>query len=190
MAFERLRDAVRGRLKRLRGAIGLGLTWAAGWAPVGAVVGLVIGTSGVVPAGIGLWSVVQGNTLTFAALGFVGGSLFSGVLTLIEGRRRFDQLSLPRFASWGAVGGITLGGLASALMMWGPGLVALKLGAAMLLGAASAAGSLTLARKANDRELLEAGEELVEVGLSEEERRHLLGRPDQIGRVPAGTDRP
>ena len=178
MAFERLRDAVRGRLRRVRGAIGLGLTWAVGWALIGGVVRLVIGAVGAVPGGVGLWPVVQVNALAFAALGFVGGSLFSGVLMLIEGRRRFDQLSLPRFATWGALGGIALGGMASALVMWGSGFVALKIGAAAVLGAASAAGSLTLARKANDPELLEAGEERAPVGLSEGQRRHVLRRPE------------
>ena len=28
-------------LRRVRGAIGMGLTWAAGWSPIGAVIGLV-----------------------------------------------------------------------------------------------------------------------------------------------------
>ena len=43
-------------------------------------------------------------------------------------------------------------------------------------GAGSAAGSLALARRAEDRELLEASENVGEVGLSEGEARELLGR--------------
>ncbi len=42
-------------------------------------------------------------------------------------------------------------------------------------GAGSAAGSLALARRAGDRELLEASEDVAEVGLSEGEARELLG---------------
>lgn len=30
--------------QRMRGALGIGMTWAAGWAPVGAITGLVTGT--------------------------------------------------------------------------------------------------------------------------------------------------
>ena len=42
-------------------------------------------------------------------------------------------------------------------------------------GAGSAAGSLALARRTEDRELLETSEEVAEVGLSERETRELLG---------------
>jgi hypothetical protein len=42
-------------------------------------------------------------------------------------------------------------------------------------GAGSAAGSLAIARRAEDRELLKAGEGVAEVGLSEDEAQALLG---------------
>jgi hypothetical protein len=42
-------------------------------------------------------------------------------------------------------------------------------------GAGSAAGSLALARRVEDRELLETSEDVAEVGLSEGEARELLG---------------
>ena len=45
-----------------------------------------------------------------------------------------------------------------------------------LMGAGFAAGTLALARKAEDRELPEAGADVAEVGLTQEERRELLGR--------------
>jgi hypothetical protein len=44
------------------------------------------------------------------------------------------------------------------------------------LGAGSAAGSLALARRADDSELLDAGADVAEVGLTKEETRRLLGR--------------
>ncbi len=165
-------------LRRIRGAVGMGLTWAAGWAPIGAVVGLVLGV--VMPPVLGLGAVVALNAKAFAALGFVGGTLFSTVLRLAEGRRRFDELALPRFAALGALGGFLLGGLAVTLGMWGSGFQALGVaitGIATLLGAGSAAGSLALARKADQHELLEAGADVADVGLTEEERHQLLEGP-------------
>lgn len=173
MALNNLRSALRTRLRKMRGAIGLGVAWAAGWAPIGAVVGLVLGTVGSAPPGVGLWSVVGINTASFAAPGFVGGGLFSTVLTLAEGSRRFDELSLPRFGGWGAMGGLVLGGLSAALVMWGPGLVALKIGAATVLGAASATASLALARRADDQALLEAHEDASDLGPSDDESRRM-----------------
>ncbi len=44
-----------------------------------------------------------------------------------------------------------------------------------LLGAGSAAGSLALARRADDRELLEHGADVADIGLTEEETQQLLG---------------
>ena len=43
-----------------------------------------------------------------------------------------------------------------------------------LLAAGSAAGSLALARRADDRELLDAGADVADIGLTEEEKRELL----------------
>ncbi len=44
-----------------------------------------------------------------------------------------------------------------------------------LLGAGSAAGSLALARRADDKELLEADAGVADIGLTEAEKRELLG---------------
>ncbi len=74
-------------LRRIRGAVGMGLTWAAGWSPIGAVIGLVMG---VVLGGVPLGVVVARYVGMFAALGFFGGAIFSTVLRIAEGRRRFD----------------------------------------------------------------------------------------------------
>jgi hypothetical protein len=90
--------------------------------------------------------------LFFGLLGFLAGVTFSGILVLIEGRRRFDQMSLPRFALWGGAGGLLLSGvfvLAAAL----GGDVLLVLGPVFALsGAGSAAGTLALARMAQARD--------------------------------------
>ncbi len=152
-------------LKRIRGAVGMGLTWAVAWSGVGAIIMLVLGGSG-----FGLAAEVA----LFAATGFVGGAIFSTVLGITEGRHRFDQMSLPRFGAWGAVGGLLLSVL---FFLLGGGVSLDSLGTysvVTLLGAGSAAGSLALARRADDRELLEHGEDVGDIGLTEEEKRELL----------------
>ena len=118
-----------------------------------------------------------------AVPGFVGGAFFSAVLGIAGRRRRFDELSLPRFAAWGAVGGLLLGlfpaamvavGLASANVDVGL-FTAVIIGPLSLLSAVSASGSLALARMTEDRALLEASEDVAEVGLTEGEAQELLG---------------
>ncbi len=164
-------------LRRIRGAVGMGLTWAAGWFGVGAIIGF-LGMAMGVPGGLGL---VVGGSLFYAGAGFLGGAAFSVILGITEGRRRFDQMSLPRFTVWGAMGGGLLSILYVVTLLVALGAQPLALAAAFvglvtLLGAGSAAGSLALARMADDRELLEAGADVAEVGLTKEEKRELLGK--------------
>lgn len=150
-------------LRRLRGAIGTGLTWGSTWFGAGMVIMLgallLTGSTGAdIPYPIG-----------FGALGFVAGVTFSGVLGLIEGSRRFEQMSLPRFATWGAAGGFLFSVLfvSAVALAEGPAFLANLAGLAPLFsvaGAGCAAGSLALARRAVDRELLETGEDSGEIG--------------------------
>ena len=155
-------------LKRIRGAIGMGLAWAIAWFGAGIILLLVVGFGAAdVPFPIG-----------FGVLGFFAGAAFSGVLATIEGRRRFDQMSLPRFAGWGAVGGLLLSGIfvLGAVLGGDATLDVLVLGPVFALsGAGCAAGSLALARMAEDRELLDASADVGEAGLTEDEARELLG---------------
>ena len=58
------------------------------------------------------WALVDAWPTALAIPGFLGGAVFSAVLRIAEGRRRFDELSLPRFGAWGAVTGLLLGVLA------------------------------------------------------------------------------
>jgi hypothetical protein len=156
-------------LKRIRGALGMGLTWAVGWAPVGAVVGWIAALL----AGGPLAGVVEAMLL-YAGSGFVVGTVFSGLLGIAEGRRRFDEMSLGRFATWGALGGLLISpytifdGVSITLTS------VVGVGVVTLLSAASAAASLALARRENDEALLEAGLEAVEVQPSSDESRRLL----------------
>ena len=172
-------------LRRIRGAVGMGLTWAAGWALVGVLIGV---TSRLLP-GLpwdAFFEVFDAPLPALAIPGFFGGALFSMVLGIAGRRRRFAELSLPRFGAWGAVGGLLLSlvpaalvavGLASVesgvLGLWQ--LTAAISGPLTLLSAVSATGTLALARMAEKRELLEASEDVAVVGLTEGEAQELPG---------------
>ena len=76
------------------------------------------------------------------------------------------------------MGGFLLSALPSTVFAVGSGNVAQAaavVSTVSLLSAVSAAGSLLLARVAEDRELLAAGDEVSDVGLTGEEARELLG---------------
>ena len=163
-------------LKRIRGALGMGLTWAAAWSGIGAIFGLVLWVGGSFPQGS-----VIGSMLFFAlfggASGLICGAAFSVALGIAGRRRRFDEMSLPRFYALGGVGGLLVTG---AFVTLGMPLFSFE-GAqgatlAILMGAASAGGSLRLARWADDRALLEAGADVADIGLTEEEQGALLGK--------------
>lgn len=165
-------------LRRIRGALGMALTWAVGGALVGAGIELI---HNVWPNPLGSLVDIWPAVLAYPA--FFGGLAFSAVLGIAGRRRRFDELSLPRFAAFGAVGGVLVSLLPGALVGLGlatPNVPAWQITAALigpltLGGAAAAAGSLALARMSEDRELLHAGEGVADVGLTEEEARELLG---------------
>ena len=155
-------------LRRIRGAIGIGLTWAVAWFGAGMILLLVVGVGAAdVPF-----------PLFFGLLGFLAGVTFSGILVLIEGRRRFDQMSLPRFALWGGFGGLLLAGVFVLAAALGGGAFLVLGPVFALAGAGCATGTLALARRAEQRELLDAGADVAEVGLTEGEAQELLGGRD------------
>ena len=176
-------------LKRIRGAVSTALTWAVAWGGAGAIIGLVTGAvwgtgagslimTFLSPTALGLifGSALFGSVF-FAMCGFAGGAAFSVVLSVTEGRRRFDEMSLLRFAACGAVGGVLLA-IPLLLLLAATDPSALywfgNSGVVALLGAGSAAGSLSVARRADDKELLERSADVADIGLTEEERRELL----------------
>ncbi|HEY3285955.1 MAG TPA: hypothetical protein VGJ96_02415 [Gemmatimonadaceae bacterium] len=155
--------------RRIRAAIGMGLTWGAAWFAAGVLLARVPGFYSDLPF-----------ALLFAPLGFVTGVVFSGILVAIESRRAFERMSLSRFALWGAVSGLLLtalfiGGAAlRGASLWGEFLV---FGPALATsGAVCAAGSLALARRGEGREL--ASGDPTEGGLREGEKRDVLGAGD------------
>jgi hypothetical protein len=78
-------------MRRIRGALGMGLTWAAGWA----VAGILIGVSSLIlpflPWDV-FFRVFDAPLPMLAVPGFVGGAIFSVVLGIAGRRHRFDVL--------------------------------------------------------------------------------------------------
>ena len=150
-------------LRRIRGAIGMGFTWAAAWFAAGLVPRWVFGFNADVPF-----------PLVFGVLGFIAGVIFSGLLMLTEGRRGFDQMTLSRFAAWGAVGGLLLSAIftRAASLGWGDVLAIAPTFAVAC--AICASGSLALARRAGMRELPDIRGDSAEAELTDHEKRKLL----------------
>jgi len=150
-------------LRRIRGAIGMGVTWGAAWAGAGMVLAVVTGFKADAPF-----------PLVFGVLGFFAGVTFSAFLALTEGRRRFDQMSLPRFAAWGAIGGLVFAALfaKAASLGWGDVLAIAPTFA--LASAVCASGSLAVARRAVSRELPDIRRNTAEAELTDDEKRKLL----------------
>jgi len=133
-------------LRKCRGAIGIGVTWAVAWGAIFAALGVVIGIfdpdsidPGEDPLSIG-W--------IGAIFGFVSGVAFGATLALADGRKSLSKLSVGRAALWGAIG--------TALF---PLLTTVNNSMLIFLcpiGAGLAAGSVAIAKRAE----LRASEEL------------------------------
>lgn len=149
-------------LRRVRGAIGMGFTWGAAWSGAGIALAVVTRFQADAPF-----------PLIFGVLGFIAGVIFSAFLALTEGRRRFDQMSLPRFAAWGALGGLLLSAVfaKAASLGWGDVLVVAPTFA--LASAVCASGSLALARRAVSRELPDIRRDTAEAELTDQQRKLL-----------------
>lgn len=131
--------------RRIRGAVGIGLTWAAAWFIAGMVLLVIVGPHAAdVPFPLG-----------FGLLGFLAGITFSGILGLAEGRRSFQQMSIPRFALWGGLGGFVFSALFVTATGLGPWAYLGLGGIFSASGAVCAAGSLAMARRADDSGALE-----------------------------------
>jgi hypothetical protein len=151
-------------LRRIRGAIGMGFIWGAVWSAVGLIPRWLLGFNADAPF-----------PLILGVLGFIAGVTFSSILALTEGRRRFDQLSLPRFAGWGAVGGLVLSGVfaKAASLEWADVLAIAPTFA--IACAVCASGSLILARRAAQLELPRSRAETAEAELTDPEYEKLRG---------------
>ena len=149
-------------LRGIRGAIGIGVTWAVAWSAVGLVPRWVFGFNADAPF-----------PLIFGMLGFIAGVTFSAFLALTERRRSFDQMSFPRFAAWGAIGGLLLAALFAKAASLGWGDVLAVAPAFALASAVCASGSLAVARRAVHRELPDSRVDRGDVELTAHEERKL-----------------
>lgn len=146
-------------LRKLRGILGTGITWALGWGALFGVMGVVVGA----PLGAAVNAVFGGGFL-----GACAGVSFAAILSIAERRRTLEELSLRRVAIWGGLGGMALLLAASPfavfrLLSLGAPLGAylsflVPMGISGLLGTAFATGSVYLARR-EDRKLLAAHED-------------------------------
>jgi hypothetical protein len=182
-------------LTRIRGAVGMGLVWAAEWA----VAGLAIGVASLLLPGLPwhlFFEVFDAPLPALAIPGFFGGIFFSIVLGIAGRHRRFHELSLPVFAAWGAMGGLLLTlfplvlsavGLATLNVSPWPIIAAIG-GPFILLGAGSASLTLILARRSARQALGEASEEQIEFQRSHGEAKELAGGSESSlhERFPAG----
>ena len=150
-------------LRRIRGAIGMGVTWGAAWSAVGLLSRWVFGINADAPF-----------PLIFGVLGFVAGVTFSAVLVLTESRRRFDQMSPPRLAGWGATGGLLLSAVfaKAASLSWGDILTIAPTFA--VASAVCASASLVVARRALSGELPDRREDTAAGKLTDREPQKLL----------------
>lgn len=132
---------MKGFLRRLRGIIGMGLTWAVAGAGVLTGVGLFGG--GFVP----------GLTLTGAFMGFFAGSAFGVILSVIERHKRLEDLSLKRMALWGGLGGFLIA--AGINLFLGSGGLFWDFVATMtLVRAGFSSGTVAIARRATEPTLI------------------------------------
>jgi uncharacterized membrane protein len=172
-------------LRRIRGAVGTGLTWAVVWAVVAGLIGMLVDPDGSMDE---MWPAIG------AYPGFLGGVVFSALLAVAARRRGLDDLSLGRVAAWGAGAGFlvgvipfTIGDPTTEIPLWL--LAVLVIGTITGLSAASATGSLALARMGERREP-DPGADVP--GLGAGPHREPIGRqgPDRVAdRVASGRAR-
>jgi hypothetical protein len=175
-------------LKRVRGALVMALLWAVCWA----VAGFLIGVSSLLLPWLpwdAFFAVFDAPLPALAVPGFVGGALFSVVLGIGEHRRRFDELSVRRFAGWGALGGLLLTLIPASAVLSGAAtsadrgrelwaLISILVVPLTTLSAVSAAGSLWLARRASQPATLAAGDAEADVWLADGQAQDLIARAD------------
>ena len=124
-----------GFVRRVRGAIGMGIMWALACGAIGGAARWILGVDTDAPLPV-----------LFGMFGFAAGITFATILALAARRRSFEEMSLPRFALLGAVGGAALA-VAFTSVVVGVQYLAAVAPAFAAASAVIAAGSLALARR-------------------------------------------
>ncbi len=144
-------------LRKLRGALGIALTWAVTWAVAGvALVAVIYVSVDPWPDEIPFWELARVFPFRLGLYGLMSGALFSGALATIHRRRALGELKPAWVGLWGGLAGflISIGGLGIAVasaggIPSGEPVGALLLGASLIfggLGAATAVGTIMLAK--------------------------------------------
>jgi hypothetical protein len=132
-------------LRKLKAMMGTAVLWGTGWFGFSALWFGVkyFGTIGIDTLG----SVAA----IFGVTGAMVGAGFAVLLGVAEGKHSFEELSYRRLAAWGAAGGLLVG---VPLGIWlGVSAPLTTFGMLALFGAGSAAGTLAIARRGEDRAL-------------------------------------
>lgn len=150
-------DLLRNAVRKVRGLLGLGVSWAGLWGIIGAGIGLVAGivspdwwlvTNPIIDWGVGM-----------ALYGFVSGIGFGTVLAIRERSHALSELRLSRVALWGVLGSAAVPLLFGALGFFEIGTSLGDIVGAMLLtaglGGTFAPAAVAMAKRA----ALEAGDE-------------------------------
>src|SRR5262245_29469477 len=139
---------MRSLLRKLRGALGMGLTWAVVWALIFYAIGTVIGI--VDPDSIDPGEEPIRISLIGGVFGLVSGVVFSTLLAAGDRNKKIRDLSLARAAIWGFLGTsvfpLISGADARMALIFGP------------IGAALAAGMVALAKRGEKQQLDQASE--------------------------------
>lgn len=88
-------------LRRIGGAVGMGVAWALVWAPIA----VLIGTTIIDPDNSmdEMWPAIGAYPAFLCAL------VFSAIVALAERSRRLNEVPLVRAGAWGAVAGVVVG---------------------------------------------------------------------------------
>ena len=137
-------------LRRLRGLLGVGMTWGVLWGAIGAGIGFVLGL-----LDPGTWSLanpVVDWALGMGAYGVISGVGFGALLSLGEGSKLLRELSLKRVAVWGVLGSAAVPLLFGAFGFFEAGTTLLDvlgaMGVTAALGGTFAPGAIAIARRA------------------------------------------
>ncbi len=145
-------------LKKLRGALGIALTWAVAWAVAGvALVAVIYVSADPWPDALPFWEFARSSVFRFGLYGLMSGALFSGALATIHRRRKLGELKPAWVGLWGGSAGflISMGVTGVAFATGGIPSSEVPLGAIALatsimfggIGAATAVGTIMFAQK-------------------------------------------
>ena len=166
-----LEDSMARWLRRIRGTLGMGLTWAFAWAVGGILIGVASKVMPFLPWWDAFFRVFDAPLPAFAVPGFFAGVFFSTVVGVLGRRSKLHELSVSRMAAWGAAAGAML--TAFPFVLVGVGLasrsgssvgtgqiIAVITAPFILFSAASAAMTLKIARLSRQKDSAAAVDDL------------------------------